>query len=242
MSEEQNTQLTAPPNKRELLIPSKEQLAGIQSQIEIVLEEAKSTVIKCDDTFHKVEKIVANSAGYLKEVDAFIKPYKQAADAFKKEILDLERALTNDAKEAKSIGSRKVGHFLQEMDAQREKEAAAARESARVEKEKQDLEEAEMVREQGGEEVAEAYLEEAMEQPVITPKVESFRPVTRKGTGTRKTYSAKVVDPKKVPLRFRPIDQKMLDVEARTHGAKGTFDVEGVKLMCNVTGVVRGGK
>jgi hypothetical protein len=234
------TQVAPMPDEVTLQVPTEAMLSHLKGEVAIVVQEAKDIVVRNDEDFKRIETIAANSAGYIKEVAKFIEPYKKAAKAVHSNICALESSLLDEAKEAKSISTRKVGLHLEDMERQRRKEQAAADEAARLEKEKEEREETEMLRKVAGDEVADAYKEEAAAQPVISHKVDSFAPTTRKGTGGRKNYSARVVDESLIPLKYRPIDMKLLNSEARQFKEK--FDVEGAKLVVETTGVVRGGK
>lgn len=197
------------------------ELARIKDKAAPILEAIHAKVIITDRDSSELETLQASCAGFIKEVNELIDGPKKEAHAHWKSYTGLSAEITDPFVSAKLACSQKVGTYKLEAEQQAAREQAAADQQAREEKEAQDLEEAEMVRESAGDEAANAYLEEAVSQPVERAVVES-QVYSRPGSSVRKSYSVKILDKSKVPSKYMVIDEKYIASEARR--LKADFD------------------
>ena len=174
----------------------------------------------------------------IKEVEAYFKPMKQAADAAKRQILDKEKAVVGPLHEAKRLTHAALLEWSKaeersRLELQRRLQAEAD-EKARREREALEKKAAAAKRH----ETKQRYAEEALSKsaPVVSVSAETPK---IPGVAPRKVWRARVVDATKVPREFLMVDESKLNKFAVAMG--GQAKVDGVEFYQEESLTRRGG-
>ena len=224
--------------EQEVQAPLLELTAQVEADLKRIIQKSdkalsgvKATEVTNEGSLNYMEGEQVNAKGCIKDLRAAIKPYKDAAKAEHSRICSLENQLVAQPIEIFDIAQGKVTVFR--IDARRKQIEEEAR--LKAQKERVDLVEAEMIEERDGREAADAFMEQAESEPA--PVVTEAPKSVFSGTSMRYTYSAVVVDEDAVPIKFRPVDIKLLNGEARN--MKERFSVDGCKLVKTPKNTVR---
>jgi len=160
----------------------------VQTQALELKSKYEGLVIKDDASFKAMKAFEDNGRENIKIIKDFIKPQKEEANRRHKKLTQLEKTLTAPFEEVmKGAKQKRIAYSQEQQRIQQEARRKAQEALDRVAEEER-LQLAKTLEESGNKEQAEAILE----TPVIAPQA----PVVEapKVAGSRKVYSAKIVD------------------------------------------------
>ena len=147
---------------------------------------------------------------------------KRALDAAKKKMLEAERSITIPNTQAIEIIDHKVDAFQNEQELLIKKQEEAAREEARKQKEKEQIEAAEKLEADGYKEAAENLIS----KPIITPPVVLQNRTSKVAGQSRRTYYKwRTVNADAIPKVYWVLDEKKISAQVKNlkqdHGIPG---------------------
>ena len=199
-----------------------------------VVERARAMSITTHDEYKMAAEMLTNLKAQIKAVKDYWKEPKETAAAAHKKIVAREKAMLDPLTLAETTLKTGMAEFQRKIEEERRRAEAEAR--------RKQMEEAERLLREAAEadangNTAEAEIGLAMAEMVqdMTPAVAAdVRKPEAYGTGVRKVWKARIVDPYKVPaymgqIEIRSIDMSVLNGIART--TKGTAQIPGVEFF-----------
>jgi hypothetical protein len=193
--------------------------AMIEQQALTTVERAKALVVCSVEDRGLAAEYGRAIVTLDKEVEAFFKPMKEAADKAHKEICTKENSVRKPLKEAKEYLSAQIGNFDQEAERERRAEEARIQEQLRLEAEadakrradEQALLDAIELEAQGDKTGAEAVLNNPVPLPVHVPAVVLPTQVPKaEGVSGSKVWKYRVTDEMQIPREYLMVDEKKL--------------------------------
>lgn len=188
-----------------------------------IIEQAKAFVVDNDEAYQEGITIGKSINARIKLVQEKYGPMKKATDAAHKIVCAGERELMDKLKPAKESLRKKLGAYSLEKErkakAEEEKRLAEARKKA----EEEALERARELEESGAKEAAEDALNEGCD-PTMRPAPAPIETAPKvSGTAVRTSWKFRVVDPSKVPDKYKTIDEKLIRKDVNTWGNEITI-------------------
>lgn len=224
-----------------LAIPEPERLA---EEARSWPDRARDLAVTDDDSYEYASAMVLGIKDLRREIKAYHKPMKVAADQAKQKILDAENGQLAPLDEADEILEPKLKAFLQRREQERRIQEAQAREAQRRMEEEQRQAEARSL-DAAGEKAAAAEL--LASPPPPAPPVVIPPSVPKTGISMRTSWKARVTDLRafcagiadgRVPTNVIEVKQGMLDAQARI--SKSELAWPGIEAYED-TGIVRKG-
>lgn len=212
--------------------------------VESSLERAGAATVTAAQALRIVDEPGYQAAGEFlrdvktraKQVAEYWKPAKDKAKAAHQDIVEREKAMLVPLKEAEAIVKVSMAAYQRAVEAERRRMAEEARKAREAETERLLCEA--MAAEQGGDATG-AAVNLAMAQMVEDmPSAPVCAAPKAAGTGLRKAWKARVIDPDAVPVSangvlIRPVDLTALNSIARL--TKGTPHIPGVEFYEETT-------
>jgi F0F1-type ATP synthase membrane subunit b/b' len=218
-------------------VPTMEQKLAMQGAL--MIRNAQRLTIANNEDYEKGTALLKDIKARTKEVKDYWKEPKAAAQKAHKTLVAREAEMLKPLESAEAIVKRAMLEYTTAIEkARREAEEAARRER---EAEAQRLAEiAAQAEETGDEDTAEIMRD--MAEAVPMPEVTAMEAPKPKGVSVRKTWKARVTDPKQVPTYFdgyelREINMTMLNNLARWK--EGQMEIPGVEFYQDTSMSVR---
>ena len=208
------------------------EVASKKAISEKALTEANELVVKDDESYANAIQAIRGIKVISNNIIAYFKPIKDEANTIHKTICGYESDASSPLTKAESVIKVKMASYQSE---QRKAAQEAAEAAARIRQREADaLLEKAVTAEQSGDSLSAAIMQDMAVQAeamTVLPVVSSAYQI--KGVSTRKTWKAKIVDEKLVPVEIagmiiRPVDMKALNSLAST--SKGKISVPGVEF------------
>lgn len=204
----------------------------------MMIRAAHGMTISSNEDYEKGNALLKDIKGKIKAVKDYWKEPKASAQAAHKQLVARESAMLKPLEGAESIIKRAMLDYTAAVEkARREAEEAARRER---EAEAWRLEAlAAQAEEQGDEETAEILYDMAEDVPVQAVAVQAPE---AKGASVRKTWKARVTDPKLVPAYFDGMELRTINMTALNNIARwrnGEAEIPGVEFYQDATLSVR---
>lgn len=205
----------------------------------MMIREADEMRITCSEDYDRGTAILKDIKAHVKAVKDYWKGPKEAANAAHKEIVAKESAMLKPLQEAEGIIKKAMLTYTAEVERQRREAEEAAR-KAREEEVRRLEAIAAKAEEQGDSDTADVLRDMAEEVPVGEISAEA----APKGGGVsvRKTWKARVTDPKAVPAYFEGVELRAISMTALNNFAKwseGKAQIPGVEFYVDSTMAVR---
>jgi hypothetical protein len=205
------------------------------------IQQAEAMEITSHQSFELAGEWLRDLKTYVKRVQDYWKPLKDAAYKAWKEVCGKENAILKPLGEAETIVKRKMAEYQMEQEA---KERALREELERRQREEAErlLKEAEKKEAEGDTFGADIALAQA-EMMESAPPVATVQQPKAEGISTKKVWKARVIDESKVPVEvagivIRPVDLSALDKLAKA--SKGTAKIPGVEFYEDIVMSARG--
>jgi len=206
----------------------------------LMVKTARGLTITTHEDYNRGTDILKDIKTRVKAVKEYWKGPKEAANAAHKELVAKEAQMLKPLTEAESIIKKAMLAYTTEVERKRREAEEAARKAREAEAKR--LEAIAAQAEADGEEDT-AEIMRDMAEAVPMPEVTAMEAPKPKGVSVRKTWKARITDPKLVPAYFdgyelREINVTMLNNLARWK--EGQMEIPGVEFYRDETLSVRG--
>lgn len=197
----------------------------------LAVQTAKALTVASQEDYEKGATYLTGITTRMKQVTDYWKDKKQAAAAAHKALVNAEKQMLKPLEEAEAIIKKSMLDYQRAVEkARREAEAEARR---RQQEEAMRLVDQAAQAEEKGDDQAAAINMAMAEMVSEMPAAPQVATPTAAGTSVRKTWKARITDPKVVPayyndMEIRNINMSVLNNYARL--TKGTVQIPGVEF------------
>ena len=213
----------------------------LQSSGQLMVEQARNMTISSHEDYEQAGKALVEIKTRMKQVKDYWKKPKADAAAAHKTICDREKEMLTPLTEAETIIKKTMVTYTEAVEKARREAEEAARKRQQEETDRL-LAQALKAEEEGDDQGAAVNM--AMAQMIDDMKpAQGIAKPTAAGTNIRKTWKARVTDPKVVPAYVNGIEIREISMSALNNLAKmtsGTLEIPGVEFFLESTLAVRG--
>ena len=210
----------------------------VETQALAVVDEAKALAVTTDDEYELAATFLKERCKAVqKEINATFDPIIKKQHAAHKEAVAQKNRIAGPIKEAERVVKFAMSTYWQQKEKERLALEAEARKRAREEAEREALERAVQLEDEGRQEEAEAVIAEPVRPaPVIVDNA----PPKVKGVGVRRTWRYRVLDTKLVKQAYLVLDDKKIGQVVRALGKQAEEAVGGIEVYEESTIAARG--
>ena len=212
---------------------------SIEQGCALMVQTAKGLTIASHEDYARGTEILKDIKSRVKAVKEYWKGPKEAANAAHKELVAREAQMLKPLTEAEGIIKKAMLAYDTEVKRKRQEAEEAARKAREAEAERLAALAAKAAQD-GDEDTADVLLDMAEEVPMQAVAVEAA-PVA-KGVSVRKTWKARVTDPKLVPAYWDGMELRSINMTALNNIAKwrnGEAKIPGVEFYQEASMSVR---
>ena len=209
------------------------QIPPLEQRVPTVLEKAKAIAITDQHTYDEAAVLLRAVATLEREIVAYHKPLKEAANKAHRAVCEAEKGLLTPLTEARRIVSTAVAKWQDDQEKERRRQQALMEQTMRAAQEEQALEVAIEAEAGGaGEEVVEQVLASAS-APVSVVAAPTYTRAA--GIASRETWSAKIVSLKQLVQAAARNDALLCYLLPNTVALNA--QARALKTACNIPGV-----
>lgn len=197
----------------------------IEAKIAPIPEQAKSIVVRDNDSMAKANSFKVTIKGMIKEVDDFFKPFEEQAYKMHRSLTTRHKEIVDPLKEAEKMIITQVKGYLDEVEKVRAEAERRVREEARRLAEERALQEAIELEKEGKTEEAERVIAEPVQVVMPTVKVDIPKVDMR---GYAKRWKWRLVDITKVPREYLIVDE--IKVNGIVRSMKDVTSIPGIEI------------